>query len=307
MSRVATSSKFGEKRLEGGVDVAPSGSFPQNGAAGFASACIMLVCPLISGSSGNATYVESGSARVLVDCGGTGAQIEKALRAVCADPQKLTGLLVTHSHDDHVRGLGVFSRRYNLPIFASVGTWDELLKRDKIGRVDSKNIRVFQSARTDEPLDFGDLSASFFSTPHDAYDSVGFVLSDGRRSFGIATDFGRVTPGIRAALLGCDGVLLEANYDADMLWKGPYPYPLKTRIASAQGHLSNEDAGSFAIELIRGGTKTIFLGHLSEHNNTQPIAYRAVDAAVVGADDALRKECMIYMTRRYEPSRVVNL
>ena len=267
----------------------------------------MIVCPLISGSSGNATYVESGDARILVDCGGAGAQIENALRAIDVDPSTLTCMLVTHSHDDHIRGLGVMSRRYRLPIFASVGTWDEIIKRDKIGHVDAKNIRVFQSAHVGDVLDFGSIAASFFSTPHDAYDSVGYVLSDGKKRFGMATDFGHVTPGIRSSLLGCDVVLLEANYDVDMLWKGPYPYPLKVRIAGNDGHLSNVDAGDFAVELVKSGTQTVFLGHLSEHNNTQQIAYRTVESAILGAGVALRQDCMVYMTRRYEPSRLIKL
>lgn len=267
----------------------------------------MIVCPLLSGSSGNATYVESGDARILVDCGGTGTQIENALRLIGVEPCKLTCLLVTHSHDDHVRGLGVMSRRYRLPIFASVGAWDEILKRNKIGSVDPKNIRVFQSEHACKELDFGSISATFFATPHDAFDSVGYVLSDGKKKFGLATDFGRVTPGIRSSLMGCDVVLLEANYDVDMLWKGHYPYPLKVRIASDAGHLSNADAGDFAVELFKSGTRTIYLGHLSEHNNTQPIAYHTVEKAVVDAGIALRQDCMVYMTRRYEPSRIIEL
>ena len=131
----------------------------------------MIVCPLFSGSSGNSTYVEHGASRILVDCGGSGKQIENALKAIDVDPRRLTAIVVTHSHDDHIRGVGVLSRRYDLPVYASVGTWDYLIKRNKIGSVATKNIRVFQSGKTNETLDLGDVAATYFPTPHDAYDS----------------------------------------------------------------------------------------------------------------------------------------
>ena len=265
----------------------------------------MIVCPLVSGSSGNATLVVGGGVSLLVDCGATGATIERALNSLGYNPRELTAVLVTHAHDDHVKGLGVISRRYNLPIYASVGAWEEIMKRDKIGTISAKNVRVFQSIKVNEPLCFGDLAARFFSTPHDAYDSVGYVFSDGKASFGLATDFGHVTPGIRSALHGCQVVLLESNYDEDMLWKGPYPYPLKTRIAGCYGHMSNPDAGDFAIELAQKGAQHIFLGHLSVHNNTQELAYHTVEEKLLAADVDPRRDCMVYMTRRYEPSRLL--
>ena len=133
----------------------------------------MIVQPLFSGSSGNATYVEHGSTRILVDCGGSGKQIENALRAIGVDARQLTAIVVTHAHDDHIRGVGVLSRRFDLPVYASIGAWDEMTRRNKIGTVKTKNIRVFQSEKTSEELDLGDLSARYFSTPHDADDSVG--------------------------------------------------------------------------------------------------------------------------------------
>lgn len=268
----------------------------------------MIVCPLISGSSGNATYIESGATRLLVDCGATGAQIEKALRSIEVEPHSLTALLVTHSHDDHVRGLGILSRRYNLPIHASIGTWKDIMKRNKIGSIAPKNIAVFDTSKPQNLLKFGAITTRFFSTPHDADDSVGYVFSDGETSFGLSTDFGHVTPGIRAALLGCSVVLLESNYDPYMLEHGPYPKQLQERIAGAYGHLSNDDAGNFAVELVRSGTKYIYLGHLSEHNNTQELAYQTVarqlrEAGVALQQDCDACDCAVYMTRRYEPSR----
>ncbi len=262
----------------------------------------MIVQPLFSGSSGNATYVEHGSTRILVDCGGSGKQIENALRAIGVDARQLTAIVVTHAHDDHIRGVGVLSRRFDLPVYASIGAWDEMTRRNKIGSVKTKNIRVFQSEKSTEELDLGDLSAKYFPTPHDADDSVGYVFSDGRATFGFATDVGCVTARLRDALLGVDAALLEANYDEKMLWGGPYPEDLKARIASKTGHLCNVDAGKFAVELVKNGAKTLILGHLSEHNNTPMIALCTASDVLV--DDGIRpqEDCVVEVARRYEPS-----
>lgn len=267
----------------------------------------MIVCPLFSGSSGNCTYIEHGASRILVDCGGSGKQVENALRAIDVEPRQLTAIVVTHSHDDHIRGVGVLSRRYDLPVFASVGTWEEVMKRNKIGNVAAKNYRVFQSDVKEAVLDLGDLEARYFPTPHDAYDSVGYVFSDGKSTFGFATDVGYVTAKVRNALLGVDAALLEANYDEEMLWSGPYPEDLKARIASRTGHLSNVDAGSFAVELIQKGVKSLYLGHLSEHNNTPMIAECTVMDILGDSHIVPRKDCALEVARRYEPSRRLEL
>jgi len=267
----------------------------------------MTICPLLSGSSGNATYVGSGSTRVLIDAGASGSQLEKSLRQIGVEPSSLTCLLATHSHADHIKGLGILSRKYDLPIYASVGVWDDLIKDNKIGRIEPCFIKVFQSVRADQDLDLGDLRARYFSTPHDAYDSVGYVLTDGKNSFGLATDFGHVTPRLRKSLLGCDVVLLEANHDVEMLLNGPYPYLLQQRILSDEGHLSNEAAGRFAVELVKSGVKKLFLGHLSLHNNTQRLAYDAVKEALLDAGFVPPRDVEIYMTKRDEPSRLVEL
>lgn len=266
----------------------------------------MIICPLLSGSSGNATYVASGSTRILIDAGASGASLEANLREIGVDPSDLTHILVTHAHDDHIRGVGVMSRRYGLPLYASEGVWTEMTRGARIGRVPTRFMKVFCSTRR-QTLHLGDVDVDYFSTPHDAYDSVGYVVSDGDVKFGIATDFGFVTPSIRQSLSPCDAVLLEANYDYDMLWNGPYPYLLKQRVAGPRGHLDNRDAGQFAAELARQRARYIYLGHLSEHNNTQRLAYDAVKKCFDESELELEKDCFVYMTRRYKPSRLLVL
>ena len=268
----------------------------------------MIICPLLSGSSGNATYVASGNARVLVDCGASGRAIETCLRKINVDPRTITHLLVTHAHSDHVCGLGVFSRRYNLPVYASVGAWEEILGQSRIGRIAKENIKVFNVDSDEKTLCLGDLSARFFSTPHDSKGSVGYVLSDNRVSFGIATDFGVVTEEIQKNLTGCRAVLLEANHDVDMLRNGPYPYVLQQRILSNYGHLSNVAAAAFAIRLVQTGARHVYLGHLSQENNTPEIALQTVLGALKDyAETNQPLEYSLYLARRYEPSFKLDL
>ena len=265
----------------------------------------MFVCPLFSGSSGNATYVSSGSTRILVDCGGSCRAVERELQKLDVTLDSIDCILVTHAHSDHVKGLEIVSKRYHIPIYGSIGTWQELMRSYKIPSVKKENIRVFRTSGAQKTLDLGDLQATFFSTPHDALDSVGYVLDDGAAKFGFATDLGRVSPGVRQNLTGCDVVLLEANYDLKMLQNGPYPYPLKERIRGAYGHLSNDDSGKFAADLVQSGVKTLYLGHLSEHNNTIDLAYRTVCAQMQTEGVNPKSDCQIFMTRRHEASRAL--
>lgn len=263
----------------------------------------MFICPLVSGSSGNATYVASGKTRILIDCGKSGRHIETCLRQIGVDPKTLTHLLTTHAHTDHTQSLGVFSRKYDLPIYASLGTWDEMRQKGTLGTVAPKNVKIFQTNADDKTLDLGDLEATFFSTPHDACDSVGYLVADGKATFGLATDVGYVSATLRKRLVGADVVLLEANHDVETLQKGPYPFELKRRILGRYGHLCNDAAGEFAIELIRGGARRVFLGHLSKENNTPELAYRTVERVLRESGIEPQKDCEVYMTRRDEPSR----
>ncbi|MCF0233483.1 MAG: MBL fold metallo-hydrolase [Thermoguttaceae bacterium] len=260
----------------------------------------MFVCPLLSGSSGNATYVAAGAARVLIDCGQSCRKIENCLRAIGVEPETLTHILVTHAHVDHTSGIPTFSRRYDVPVYASVGTWEEMRQR-RLADVALKNMRIFQRDRP-KPLELGGLTATFFPTPHDVWESVGYALTDGKSKFGLATDAGCVTKEMRDALCGCDVVLLEANHDLEMLKNGSYPAELKRRVAGRMGHLSNDAAGTFAAELVRSGAKRLYLGHLSKENNTPAKAFQTVVRALVFAGIDPEKDCEILMAARDEPS-----
>ena len=211
----------------------------------------MIVCPILSGSSGNATYIESGSTRVLVDAGGTGSAIEENLKKIGVDPRTLTCLLATHAHSDHIRGLGVLSRRYKLPIYASEGVWKQIDK-GRVGCIAACCMKGFAASAGRARLAISK-DLLFYSARLIRFCRY---VERQRLSFGIATDFGRYSS-IALRMKGCGVVLLEANYDYDMLMDGPYPYPLKERIMGPEGHLESR-SGRICVELIESGVKHIF-------------------------------------------------
>lgn len=232
--------------------------------------------PLFSGSSGNSVYVTDGSTKLLIDAGMSCARIASELRDIGADPKDISAILITHEHSDHIKGAGIFARKYGTPIYATEGTWRAM--DDKLGDIPTGNRCILEPG-----TDFfvGGMNVQPFSTPHDAADSVGYVIasSSGAR-FGLATDIGCVRGGWLDAVSGCAAVLLESNYDPGMLQAGRYPYELKRRIMSRKGHLSNDDAAEAALSLITSGTRQLVLGHLSKENNFPELAYRCCASAL---------------------------
>lgn len=231
--------------------------------------------PLFSGSSGNAGYVRMGDTRILVDAGLSGQRLARELSKISVDPSSIDALLITHEHSDHVQGAGIMSRRYDLPIYATAGTWREMA--GKIGCVDPRNRRVIGA---DEDFYLGRVNVTPFAIPHDAAEPVGYTFEGLGMKMAIATDLGHLSDRWLSPLAGCDLVLLESNHDVDMLKAGRYPYELKRRILGARGHLSNEDAGRAAVSLCRMGVKHIILGHLSGENNFPELAWRTVADAL---------------------------
>lgn len=228
----------------------------------------MYFCPLFSGSNGNCLFVQYGSTRLLIDAGKSGKMIADALQSIGADPQSVSGLLITHEHSDHILGAGILARRYGIPIYATRETW--MAMEDKVKKIPPETRREINGG--DEFL-LGDIGVSAFSIPHDAADPVGYRLWGGRTSISTATDLGCFTPEVFSQIRGSDMILLESNHDPEMLKQNPrYSAALKKRILGNLGHLSNEACGEALIRLINGGTKTILLGHLSGENNTPELA-----------------------------------
>lgn len=259
----------------------------------------MIFCPLYSGSSGNSIFISSEYGSVLVDAGLPGKSIEKALKDIDKDAAKIDGIFVTHEHIDHVKGVGVMSRRYDIPIYANELTWKGMLKN--IGKIKEENIKIIDK----ESIDIKDMHISSFHIPHDAADPMGYTVSCGNKKVSVATDLGHFSKEVENAVKNSDVVLLESNHDVEMLKFGPYPYPLKRRILSDIGHLSNEACGEAIVSMMKYNTKRVILGHLSKTNNYPELAYETVVGVLRENGVRLDDDISIYMARRDMPSNYI--
>lgn len=252
----------------------------------------LKLCPLRSSSKGNCTIVFSGDTRILVDCGISGKALEECLSAAGLDPKYIDAILITHEHSDHIKGVGIVSRKYNIPIYANLCTWQAM--KGQLGKIRDENIRVFE---TGTKLYINSIEVNSFHTSHDAAESVGYVFEKNGEKVAIATDMGRLTDEILDAVCGSHTALIEANYDENMLDIGPYPYELKRRIKGDHGHLCNDASGQLARFLAESGTKRIFLGHLSEENNFPQLALKTVENCLSDCVTASEKFRLAVITK----------
>ena len=252
---------------------------------------------MASGSSGNACYVETENARVLIDAGLSCRDIERRLRQAGIQPQSLDALIITHEHSDHIRGAGPIARRFDLPLYANHKTLHRGLKT--IGNL-SRPI-IFNTGQT---LTINDLDVETFTKCHDAADPVGLVLSSNGARIGLATDLGRSTRLIEDRLKGCQALLMEFNYDQQMLEEGPYPLDLKRRIKGADGHLSNEQAGDLLRVVAHEDLKFLILAHLSEINNNRDRAYEEAKKALT---DCRLSRAHVLVSEQEDPGPMIEL
>ena len=236
-------------------------------------------CSLYSGSSGNSLFVETENTKILIDAGVSSKKIETALTNLNIDPASIDGILVTHEHSDHVQGLGTFSKKYDLPVFVNQKTLDAMPKQKE--KISEKNIKKFT---IEEKFEIGDLQIKPFSIPHDAANPCGFNIFNNNKKISIATDIGHMTNGILKNLEDSIFILLESNYDPEVLKFSRYPYQLKSRIAGPTGHLSNELAGKTISHLLHSGLKQAMLGHLSKESNFPELAYKTVVDEIISSN-----------------------
>lgn len=234
----------------------------------------MNIALFASGSSGNCALVSDGDTHLLLDAGISARRIRAGLSAQDVTADALTGVLVTHEHSDHVKGLAVLLRHDPVPVYALPAVCAALRAQ--------LPAECLHEIAPDAPFFLGDVRVTPFATPHDAAGSCGYRI-DGSAHFGLCTDLGVVTDTVRAALAGVDCAVIEANHDPELLRTGPYPAYLKRRIASDHGHLSNESAGALAVFLAENGAQQLILGHLSRENNTPRAALDAVSQALTDA------------------------
>lgn len=256
----------------------------------------MIFCSLYSGSSGNSIFVSSGNTKILVDAGLPGKTVEKALINIGQNPNDIDAIFVTHEHIDHTKGVGILSRKYDIPIYANELTWNAM--ENIIGKIAEHNIKHI----TEEYVTIKDMDIQNYRTSHDAACSIGYSIYQGRKKACIATDLGYFSDEVKNSISDADIILLESNHDVEMLKFGPYPYPLKKRILSDVGHLSNDACGNAIIDILNSKHKRVVLGHLSKTNNYPELAYQTVVNILNENKVNLNEDVTLTIARRDMPS-----
>jgi phosphoribosyl 1,2-cyclic phosphodiesterase len=251
------------------------------------------ICPLASGSKGNSIFVSCSNSSFLIDAGLSGIEIQRRLAKLNINPESLTAIIITHEHSDHIKGAGVLSRRFNLPLYISQKTNSA---SEGLGKIE--DLCFFECGKS---FEINNIQINPFSTSHDACDPAGLTLTYKESKIGIATDLGIATNLVKQSLKNCDLLYIESNHDPEMLIKGPYPWPLKQRIKGRGGHLSNQDARDLIAELKSERLKHIILAHLSEENNCPEKAVQEVSGALNGTST------LLHVAGPHEPGDFIQL
>lgn len=257
-------------------------------------------CSLYSGSTGNCSFIQTNSTKILIDAGESAKKIEEALISININPNDINAILITHEHSDHIKGVSTFSKRFNTPIYANNETWNAMLKYKE--KINIENINYF----TFDKFCIGDIEILPFPIYHDAANPCGFNIYHNNKKMSIATDIGHIDNDIIKHLSYSSFLLLEANYEPEVLNYSSYPYLLKERIKGPNGHLSNIDAGKTISYLSKYGLNKVMLGHLSKENNFPELAYKTVVENLIEnniTDDNLQ----LTVADRYKVSQIIDV
>ena len=265
----------------------------------------MELCSIASGSSGNCIYVGTDATHLLVDVGISGKKTEGGLNSIGQSLKNIDGILVTHEHFDHICGLGVLSRKYHIPIFATRGTIAAIKMSSSVGKIEED---LFVPIKADESFRIKDITVEPMRTSHDAAEPVAYRMRYENKKIAIATDLGTYNEYTVECLKGMDLLFLEANHDVNMLQVGPYPYQLKRRILGDRGHLSNELSGQLLKRIAHEKLQGVVLGHLSKDNNIPELAYETVRVELaMGSEVYNEVQFPITVAKRDEVSTVIKI
>ena len=265
----------------------------------------MRFASIASGSSGNCIYAGTDNTHILIDAGISKKRIESGLNEFGLSLKDIDAILVTHEHSDHIGGLGVVSRAYHIPIYATSKTIEFIKNYKNLGKIDED---LYNDITPDVSFDIRDIKVNPFSISHDAVDPVAYRVENADKSVAVATDMGVYDDYTISNLEGVNALLLEANHDVRMLQVGSYPYPLKQRILGDRGHLSNESSGQFLGQLLHDKFKKVVLGHLSKENNLAELAYETVRQEVEQGENPYHgNDFPIQVAKRDEVSELIRI
>ncbi|WP_071131817.1 MBL fold metallo-hydrolase [Enterococcus timonensis] len=260
----------------------------------------LQISMLASGSTGNATFIQSAQRKILVDAGLSGKKVIELLQSIGVDANELDAIFVTHEHTDHIKGVGVLARKFHLPVYANEGTWQAM--EHSLGKIQDKEI--FEMGKT---MTFGDIDIESFGVSHDAAAPQFYRFHKDQKSFVMLTDTGYCSDAMRGIIKNADAYLMESNHDLEMLRMGSYPWPLKQRILGDYGHLSNDDGADVMQEVLGDKTKRIYLGHLSRENNLKEIAHLTMENNLREHDLGVDYDFKVYDTDPEEATPLFSL
>lgn len=260
----------------------------------------MKFCSLYSGSSGNSQFIQAGNTKILVDAGLSGKRIQQAIEGIGEKLNEIQGIFITHEHSDHIHGVGVLSRRFNIPIYANEKTW--IAMQPLLGEIKSENIRIIEGG-----VEIGDLFIQAFDISHDAVNPVGYKIFNKNKKISLLTDTGCVNDDIKKHIEDSDLLLIESNHDEDMVLLGSYPWPLKRRVLGEFGHMSNSLAGNLLSEVLKKGTEIVLLAHLSKENNFPQLAYKTVENILNENNIFIKDGLVLDMTYRDKSTRIYEI
>lgn len=259
-------------------------------------------CSLSSGSSGNCQYLETDNMKVLIDAGLSGKKTQELLASIDVDASEIDCILVTHEHSDHIKGVGILSRRFDIPIYANNNTWKSM--KSDLGKLRDENIKIFDTNKAFELKDLGILP---FRVSHDSAEPVGYSFFNKDKKVSILTDSGEVDEEMKKIIKNSNLLMIESNHDSNMLKMGSYPWFLKRRVSGEFGHLSNEDAGNLISEVLNGKNENILLGHLSKENNFPELAHQTVANILNERGIDIHKDISLDLTFRDKTTRVYEI
>lgn len=259
----------------------------------------MTFCSISSGSSGNCFFVGSDRTGVLVDCGVTQKTLLNSLKMIKVDPKSISGILITHEHLDHYKGVNIIAKNLNIPVYLNESTFNSI--KDKI--CDVKSVSIIE----DTSFWINDLGILTFRLPHDASDPIGYSIFHNNKKVSIATDMGHISNEVFTSIVDSDVIVIESNYNEEMLRLSNYPHFLKERILSDYGHLSNEECALTVVELVKRSYKRIILGHLSKTSNFPELAYKTVEKIVRDNGLLLDKDLKLTIAHRSMPSNYMRI